>query len=115
MWGKALALAAVLVFSAGQTATSAPAVENGSGWASSSVHGHFGHHRRKVVVIPYPVDRPYFDSDEAPTDEIPVTSPPQVSSAPALDAASACHRSIEKFTVPSEDGGTREITIIRCP
>ena len=43
-----------------------------------------------------------------------ITASPPASSLPASEAASACHRSIEKFTVPSTEGGTSEITIMRC-
>jgi hypothetical protein len=122
MWSKALVLAAALVFCAGQTATSAPVLEHDSGRATGSHfvgdhfghHQHFGHHRGKVLIIPYPVDGPYFDYGEAPTDEIPLTNPPSMSSAPAANEATACHRSVQTFTVPSAEGGTSEITIMRC-
>jgi hypothetical protein len=120
MWSKALGLGAAIMFCACQMAISAPTlVEHGNGWASRGhfVHDHFGHHRRKVVIIPYPVAWPYPDYDETPIDAYDngaITASPPASSLPASEAASACHRSIEKFTVPSTEGGTSEITIMRC-
>jgi hypothetical protein len=118
MWSEAFGLGAALVFCACQMATSAPALEHGNAWGSSGhfVHGHFGHHRSKVVIIPYPVAWPYPGYDEAPADaydNAASESPPPLP-APASDAASACHRSVENYTVPSAEGGMREITIMRC-
>ena len=117
MWSKALGLGAALVFCACQLAISAPTIEHGNGWPSRGhfVHDHFGHHRKKVVIIPYPVAWPYPDYDEAPTDayDNAASSSPPAFTAPASEA-SACHRSIEKFTVPSTEGGISEITIMRC-
>jgi hypothetical protein len=33
----------------------------------------------------------------------------------APESLPACQRTSETFTVPSAEGGTREITLIRCP
>jgi len=119
MWCKALRFAAILVLGAGQTATGASAFEHGSGWSSHFVHGHFNHHfRRKVLIVPYAWDWPYSDYGEAPTDAGNVgiiLYPPPASAARAADTAPACHRNVETFTVPSADGGTREIKVISCP
>jgi hypothetical protein len=80
------------------------------------VHHAFGHpfHNRfrfhKTLLIPYA----YYDYGY-PTDAFGDYSPPIVSVAAPPSPPSACHRNVEKFTVPSEGGGTREITIINCP
>src|SRR5215472_6460840 len=89
MWSKALGLGAAIVFCACQMAISAPTIEHGNGWTNRGhfVHDHFRHHRKKVVIIPYPVAWPYPGYDEAPTDaydNADSTSPPPFT-APASD------------------------------
>jgi hypothetical protein len=69
----------------------------------------------KSFIIPYP----YYDYN--PTDAFddypsPDTSlSPDTSVVPPPPLPSACHRSEETFTVRSEGGGTRRITIVNCP
>jgi hypothetical protein len=99
--------------------TTAGMAFNHGGWGGNQfVHRAFGHafHKRlrfhRAFVVPYP----YYDYDypaDAFGDAAVMTyPPPMVSSAPP---ASACHRNVEMFTVPSEGGGNRQITIINCP
>jgi len=123
MSSKAIRLAAVLalVLGAGHTVTGALAVEHGRAAVTASQFGHnpFGHHSRKhhrIVIIPYSGD--WLDSDYgAPSDaygDIAVYPPP----APAVRAPEsepACQRTSETYNVPSAEGGTREIRVIRCP
>jgi hypothetical protein len=100
------------------TAAAALGNRGGSG-GNHFVRGAFGHpfhHRlrfRKTLIIPYS----YYDYDYAadPLGDVAVYPLPTVSSAPPASSATACHRNVEMFTVPSEDGGTRQITIINCP
>ena len=81
------------------------------------VHRPLGHHPfhnrfrfHKTFVLPYP----YYDYDYGyPTDAFGDYPPPIVVSPPP--SPSACHRSVETFTVPSEGGGSRQIRIINCP
>jgi len=124
MCSKAIRLAAILalVIGAGQTVTGALAVEHGGGTVTASHFGHnpFGHHGRKhhrMVIIPYPGDWSDSDYDGDPTDaygNIAVyPSPAPVVREP--ESEPACHRTSETFTVPSAEGGTREITVIHCP
>jgi|SRR6266566_4763751 hypothetical protein len=78
------------------------------------VHRAFGHHFHnrfrfhKTFVVPYP----YYDYGY-PTDAFGDYPPPIV--VPPPSSLSTCNRSEETFTVPSEGGGTRQITIINCP
>jgi hypothetical protein len=81
-------------------------------------HGTFGHpfHNRlrfhKTLLVPYG----YYDLDY-PADafgDAPVITYPSPT-ANVVAPATACHRTVEQFTVPSQDGGTRQITIINCP
>jgi hypothetical protein len=91
---------------------------NHSGWGGNQfVHRAFVHrfHNRfrfhKTFLMPYP----YYDY-EYPTDTFGDYPPPVVTVvAPPSPPSPTCHRNEEKFTVPSEGGGTREITIINCP
>jgi hypothetical protein len=90
---------------------------NHSGTASNQfahrAFGHPFHHRfrfHKTFVIPYP----YYDYGY-PTDAFGDYPPPVVNVVPPPSSPSACHRNEETFTVPSEGGGTRQITIINCP
>jgi hypothetical protein len=86
---------------------------NHSGWGGNQfVHRAFVHrfHNRfsKTFVIPYA-----YDDYEYPTDAFGDYPPPIANIVPP--PPSACHRNEEIFTVPSEGGGTRAITIINCP
>jgi hypothetical protein len=67
-------------------------------------HNRFRFH--KTFLIPYA-----YDDYEYPTDAF----GDFVSVVPPPSSPSACNRSEETFTVPSEGGGTRQITIINCP
>ena len=69
-------------------------------------HRHF--HNHKTLVLPY-ADYDY----EYPTDAFGDYPPPSV--VPPPSSPSVCQRNEETFTVPSEGGGTRKITIINCP
>jgi len=69
-------------------------------------HRHF--HNHKTLVLPY-ADYDY----EYPTDALGDYPPPSV--VPPPSPPSECHRDEQTFTVPSEGGGTRKITIINCP
>jgi hypothetical protein len=105
-----LAVAIPLVLATASVATAAATVGNHGGRGGDQfVHGAFGPgpvHRRhhQTFVLPYG----YYDYDY-PADafgEPPTDSPPVVSSVQS---------SVKKFTVPSKDGGSKEITIINCP
>ena len=61
-------------------------------------HRHF--HNHKTLIVPYA-----YDDYEYPTDAVGDYPPPSVVPPP----------SEQTFTVPSEGGGTRKITIINCP
>jgi len=62
------------------------------------------------IIVPYPAGRPYY-----PLNAIEDTaSPPPATVAPPLSLP-PCDRTENTFTVPSERGGTRQITIIACP
>jgi hypothetical protein len=115
-----LAVAIPLVLATASFATAAVTVGNHGGRGGNQfVHGAFGPgpvHRRhhQKFVLPYG----YYDYDYPADDafgEPPTDSPPVVSSVPAAPSPAPCQRSVEKFTVPSRDGGTKEITIINCP
>jgi hypothetical protein len=114
-----LAVAIPLVLAAASVATAALAFRNRGGLEGNQfVHGAFGPgpvHRRhhQTFVLPYG----YYDYDY-PADafgEPPTDAPPVVSSVPPAPPPTPCQRSVEKFTVPSKDGGSKEITIINCP
>jgi hypothetical protein len=113
-----ITIATALGFGAVSATTDGLAFGNHSGWGGYQfVHRAFVHrfHNRfrfhKTFLIPYP----YYDY-EYPTDAFGDYSSPAVSVvAPPSPPPSACHRSEEAFTVPSEAGGTRQITIINCP
>ena len=66
-------------------------------------HRHF--HNHKTLIVPYA-----YDDYEYPTDAVGDYPPPSVVPPP-----NECHRDEQTFTVPSEGGGTRKITIINCP
>jgi len=103
----ALSLGTVSVTTAGMTFGN-----HGGRGGDQFAHRASGHpfdHRfrfRKTFLIPYP----YYDYGY-PTDAFGDYPPPIVVPPPP----SACHRNEETFTVPSEGGGTRQITIINCP
>ena len=106
-----LAVAIPLVLATASVATAAATVGNHGGRGGNQfVHGAFGPgpvHRRhhQTFVLPYG----YYDYDY-PADAFgePVTYPPPVvSSVPRAPSPTPCQRSVEKFTVPSKDGGTK--------
>ena len=110
------------VLGAGQTITSALAVEHGGGAVAGShfgdnPFGHHGRHHHRIVVIPYPGDWSDSDYDGAPTDAYGnmAVYPSPAPAVPAPHAEPACHRTSETFNVPAVGGGTREITVIGCP
>jgi hypothetical protein len=115
-----LAVAILLVLATARVATAAATVGNHDGRGGNQfVHGVFGpgpvhrRHHHNTFVLPYG----YYDYDY-PADSFgePVTDPPPVvSSAPPAPSPMPCQRSVEKFDVPSKDGGTKQITIINCP
>ena len=87
------------------------AVGNHSDWGGNQfAHRAMGHrfHKHKTLIVPYP----YYDYGY-PTDEFSDYPPPSV--VPPPSPPSECHRDEQTFTVPSEGGGTRKITIINCP
>jgi hypothetical protein len=113
-----LAVAIPLVLTTASVAAAAMAFGNhGSLGGNQFVHGAFGQHAHKrhhnTFVLPYP----YYDYDYPADafDEPATYPPPVVSSVPPPPSPAPCQRSMEKFTVPSKDGGTKEITIINCP
>jgi hypothetical protein len=113
-----LAVATALVLATASVATAATTVGNHGGRGGNQfAHGAFGPgpvHRRhhQTFILPYG----YYDYDYPADafDEPATYPPPVVSSAPAAPSP-PCQRSEETFTVPSTDGGTRQITIINCP
>jgi hypothetical protein len=111
----AVATPLVLVIASGAAAATAFG-NHGSLGSNQFVHVAFGQHVHKRphnrFVLPYP----YYDYDY-PADafgEPPTYPPPVVTSVPPAPPP-PCQRSVEKFTVPSQDGGTKQITIINCP
>jgi hypothetical protein len=113
-----LAVAIPLVLATASVATAAMAFGNRGGLEGNQfVHGAFGQHVHKRphnrFVLPYP----YYDYDY-PADalgEPPTYPPPVVTSVPPAPPPPPCQRSVEKFTVSSQDGGTKQITITNCP
>jgi hypothetical protein len=112
-----LSLATALGFGTLNMTTTGMAFGNHGGWGGNQfVRGAFSHpfHRRfhKTLVVPYA----YFDYSyptDAFGDTVPMTYPPPMAS--VIPPPTACHRNVETFTVASEGGGTRQITIINCP
>ena len=99
--------------------TGGMAFGNHIGWGGN----HFGHrafvhrfHNRfrfhKTLIVPYA----YYDYGY-PTDAFGDYPAPvaNVVAPPSPPPSPTCHRNEETFTVPSEGGGTRQITIINCP
>ena len=80
---------------------------------------HKGFARRKTVVFgglglaPYGLSWPY-SGDDVPADAF-GDSDGASDAAPQPPSGPVCQHSVETTTVPSEDGGTRQIKIIRCP
>jgi hypothetical protein len=126
-----LRLAAALLLAAAQTVATQPLARAGFGGGGSRAShfapghfaGHFNRHpfRRShafqpVFVVPYGWDWPY--SEEPPTEGdgsvavIPYPAP--TSSGGPSGAAAGCHWDAQTFTVPSAEGGTRQIQITRC-
>jgi hypothetical protein len=61
---------------------------------------------------------PDYGYGDVPTDafgDVDTVTPETLGSVPEPKRASGCNRSVETVTVPSEDGGTRQIKMIRCP
>ena len=91
---------------------------NHSGLGHQFVHRTFVHrfHNRfrfhKTLIVPYA----YYDYGY-PTDAFGDYPAPvaNVVAPPSPPPSPTCHRNEETFTVPSEGGGTRQITIINCP
>jgi hypothetical protein len=101
----------------GHTATGG---EGFAGHGHASVHGTVGHHatrrfgfhKRGLVVVPFGwgwSDFGYGTPGDSSGDDESTNSPPEP------QRVVGCHRSIETVEVPSEDGGTRHIKMIRCP
>jgi len=92
------------------------AFANHSGWGNHFGHRAFGHpfHNRfrfhKTLIVPYA----YYDYGY-PTDAFGDYPPTVAGFVAPPSPPSPCHRNEETFTVPSEGGGTRQITIINCP
>ena len=109
-----ITVAAALGLGAVSIPTVGIAFGNHSGLGHQFVHRTFVHrfHNRfrfhKTLIVPYA----YYDYGY-PTDALGNYSPLIV--VPPPSSPSACNRSEETFTVPSEGGGTRQITIINCP
>ena len=114
----ALTLATALGLGTVSMTTVGMAFGNHSGWGGNHFgHRAFGHpfHNRfrfhKTLIVPYA----YYDYGY-PTDAFGDYPPPVAGVvAPPSPPPTACHRNVERFTVPSEGGGTRQITIINCP
>jgi len=111
----ALTLATALGLGTVSMTTVGMAFGNHSGWGGNHFgHRAFGHpfHNRfrfhKTLIVPYA----YYDYGY-PTDAFGDYPPPNV--VPPPSPPSVCQRNEETFTVPSEGGGTRQITIINCP
>ncbi len=114
-----LTVAAAFILGTIPMTTAGMAFGNHSGWGGNQIGQRaFGHpfHRgprfHRTFIVPYA----YYDYDY-PADAFGDTAimaypPPAV---PPASPTTACHRNVETFTVPSKDGGTRQITIINCP
>jgi hypothetical protein len=111
-----LAVATAFILGTATMTTAGMAFGNHGGWGGNQ--GAFAHpfHKRgrfhKTFIVPYA----YYDYDypaDAFGDTAVMAYPPPA--APPASSTSACHRNVEKFTVPSKEGGTRQITIINCP
>ena len=63
------------------------------------------------IIVPYPAGRPYYPLNAI---EDAASPPPATVVSPPLSLP-PCDRTENSFTVPSERGGTRQITIIACP
>jgi hypothetical protein len=76
-------------------------------------HSHFVRHHRAFDLLPLDGDYgavPPYESDD---DNVVNASPPEtVAGAPEPTPARSCSQ--QAVTVPSEAGGTRQITILRC-
>lgn len=86
------------------------------GRAAVGHHPFFRHHRFEgpflgLGLAPYGWGWPDYGYDDVPTD----ASGDIDNVVPEPPPTSVCNRSVETVTVPSEDGGTRQIKMIRCP
>jgi hypothetical protein len=111
-----LTVATAFILGTATMTTVGMAFGNHGGWGGNQ--GAFAHpfHKRgrfhKTFIVPYA----YYDYDypaDAFGDTAVMAYPPPAT--PPASSTSACHRNVEKFTVPSKEGGTRQITIINCP
>jgi hypothetical protein len=115
-WCNTMRLATITVATAlGLGTVSIPTVgmafgNHNDGGGNQFAHRAMGHrfHKHKTLIVPYP----YYDYGYPTDDEFSDYPPPSI--VPPL-SPSACHRNEETFTVPSEGGGSRKITIINCP
>jgi hypothetical protein len=104
-----ITLATALGFGTVSMTTAGMAFGNHSGLADRAFGRQSFHNRfHKTFVIPFA-----YDDNGYPTDTVGDYPPPIV--VPPPSPPSACHRGEETFTVPSEGGGTRQITIVNCP
>ena len=104
----AISMAAML----GQTALSVESTA--TGFSGHGGHHGFGHRSYDGVVTGYVLGDV---SDSAPTlspQSHDVASPLPAANCAVPMCAVTCHHSRETVTVPAEEDGTREITIIRC-
>jgi hypothetical protein len=133
---KGLAIAAALALGAANTSTDTAFGRGLSGAAhfvggeGHFVGGGFAGHRlvinqgfvrrfRRSFATGFWPYWPYYYYDYTPPaaygDMTTATYPGTDGLAPEALSAPACHRSEEIVTVPSEEGGSREIKITRCP
>ena len=101
-------VALTLTTALGLGTVSIPTVGMTDGRGDQFGRRHFHHH--KTFIFPYA-----YDENEYPPDASGDYQPPSANVVLPPSSPSVCHRSEETFTVPSEGGGTRQITIINCP
>ena len=106
----ALGLGTVCVTTAGMAAV----ISGGHASGTQFGHGGFVHplHKRSRNVFPYGYYDYDYPTDTFGDDAATTYSPPIV---PSELSPPPCQRSVEKFTVPSNNGGTKQIKIINCP
>jgi hypothetical protein len=76
-------------------------------------HSHFVRHHRAFDLLPLDGDYGAVPPSESDDDNVVNASPPEtVAGAPEPTPARSCSQ--QAVTVPSEAGGTRQITILRC-
>jgi hypothetical protein len=96
------------------TASMAAVISGGHASGTRFGHGVFGYHlhKRSRNVFPYGYYGYDYPTDTFGDDPDTTYSPQIVPSEPSVPP---CQRSVEKFTVPSNNGGSRQIKIINCP